>query len=119
MPTAGLCRYFTPKPRTEIAARSGLVMDCCIAAGSAERAGRLVATLDSTEQVLVKARELVDEIFCCFGTPEELHSDQAWNFEAEVLATIRACLGVMKTCTMPLHPQSDGLVEQFNRTLAI
>jgi len=27
-------------------------------------------------------------------------------------------LGVSKTGTTPLHPQSDGLVERFNRTLA-
>ena len=27
-------------------------------------------------------------------------------------------MGVRKTWTMPLHPQSDGIVERFKRTLA-
>ncbi|KAM9466383.1 cytosolic phospholipase A2 delta-like [Clarias gariepinus] len=63
------------------------------------------------------ARVLVDEVFSRFGTPEQLHSNQGRNFEAEVFAAVCERLGVQKTCTTPLHPQSDGLVERFNRTL--
>lgn len=61
---------------------------------------------------------LVDEMFSRFGVPEELHSDQGWNFEAEVFGEVCARLGVRNTRTTPLHPQSDSLVERFNRTLA-
>ncbi|KAJ8346723.1 hypothetical protein SKAU_G00281240 [Synaphobranchus kaupii] len=53
-----------------------------------------------------------------FGSPAELHSDQGCNFESQVLAEVCKRLGVTKTRTTPLHPQSDGLVERFNRTLA-
>ncbi|KAJ8351941.1 hypothetical protein SKAU_G00234170 [Synaphobranchus kaupii] len=53
-----------------------------------------------------------------FGAPAELHSDQGRNFESQVLAEVCKRLGVTKTRTTPLHPQSDGLVERFNRTLA-
>ena len=28
-----------------------------------------------------------------------------------------ALLGIKKTCTTPLHPQSDGMIERMNRTL--
>ncbi|XP_053356089.1 uncharacterized protein LOC128527651, partial [Clarias gariepinus] len=63
------------------------------------------------------ARVLVDEVFSRFGAPERLHSDQGRNFEAEVFAAVCERLGVKKTHTTPLHPQSDGLVERFNRTL--
>ncbi|XP_053351273.1 uncharacterized protein LOC128520866 [Clarias gariepinus] len=63
------------------------------------------------------ARVLVDEVFSRFGAPERLHSDQGRNFEAEVFAAVCERLGVKKTRTTPLHPQSDGLVERFNRTL--
>ncbi|CAI5681075.1 unnamed protein product, partial [Oreochromis niloticus] len=61
---------------------------------------------------------LVEEMFARFGVPAELHSDQGRNFESKVFGEICRRLGVEKTRTTPLHPQSDGLVERFNRTLA-
>lgn len=64
------------------------------------------------------AEHLVSEMFCRFGVPEELHSDQGRNFEAKVFGEVCRRLGIKKTRTTPLHPQSDGLVERFNRTLA-
>lgn len=64
------------------------------------------------------AERLVSEMFCRFGVPEELHSDQGRNFEAGVFSEVCRRLGIKKTRTTPLHPQSDGLVERFNRTLA-
>ena len=56
-------------------------------------------------------------MFCRFGVPEELHSDQGRNFEAQVFAEVCRRLGITKTRTTPLHPQRR-LVERFNRTLA-
>ncbi|CAI5660323.1 unnamed protein product [Oreochromis niloticus] len=56
------------------------------------------------------AERLVEEMFARFGVPAELHSDQGRNFESKVFGE--------KTRTTPLHPQSDGLVEHFNHTLA-
>lgn len=64
------------------------------------------------------AKFLVNEMFARFGCPEELHSDQGRNFEAEVFQEVCRLLGIRKTRTTPLHPQSDGLVERFNKTLA-
>ncbi|KAJ8346684.1 hypothetical protein SKAU_G00280850 [Synaphobranchus kaupii] len=64
------------------------------------------------------AERLVEEMFIRFGAPAELHSDQGRNFESQVLAEVCKRLGVTKNRTTPLHPQSDGLVERFNRTLA-
>ncbi|CAI5648644.1 unnamed protein product [Oreochromis niloticus] len=45
-------------------------------------------------------------------------SDQGRNFKSKVFGEICRRLGVEKTRTTPIHPQSDGLVERFNRTLA-
>ncbi|KAJ8352500.1 hypothetical protein SKAU_G00239760 [Synaphobranchus kaupii] len=64
------------------------------------------------------AERLVEEMFTRFGAPAELHSDQGRNFESQLMAEVCKRLGVTKTRTTPLHPQSDGLVERFNRTLA-
>ena len=63
------------------------------------------------------ARALVDGIFCRFGVPDELHSDQGRNFESNLFRECCQLLGIRKTRTTPLHPQSDGMVECFNRTL--
>uniref|UniRef100_A0A3P9KF51 Integrase catalytic domain-containing protein n=1 Tax=Oryzias latipes TaxID=8090 RepID=A0A3P9KF51_ORYLA len=64
------------------------------------------------------AERLVEEMFTRFGAPAELHSDQGRNFESQVFSEVCRRLGIQKTRTTPLHPQSDGLVERFNRTLA-
>ena len=63
------------------------------------------------------ARKLVDEFFCRFSTPEQLHSDQGKQFESELLKEICSILNIVKTRTTAYHPQCDGLVERFNRTL--
>ncbi|KAK2895639.1 hypothetical protein Q8A73_015127 [Channa argus] len=53
------------------------------------------------------AQRLVEDMFSRFGVPEELHSDQGWNFL--LFAEVCRRLGVRKTRTTALHPQSDGL----------
>ena len=63
------------------------------------------------------ARVLVQEFIARFGVPMAIHSDQGRNFESVVFAEMCNLLGVHKTRTTPLHPQSDGMVERFNQTL--
>ena len=59
------------------------------------------------------AKILVDEIACRCG----IHSDQGSNFVSEVIQTLCAMMGVQRTQTTPYHPQGNGQVERFNRTL--
>ena len=63
------------------------------------------------------AEKLVSEFVCRFGVPRELHSDQGTNFESKVMTEVCKLLDIEKTRTSPLHPQSDGQVERYNRTL--
>ena len=63
------------------------------------------------------AERLVNELFCRFSPPEQLHSDQGRQFESELLTEVCKLLNIHKTRTTPYHPQCDGLVERFNRTL--
>ena len=50
----------------------------------------------------------MSEFICRFGVPRQLHSDQGPNFESKVFAEVCRLLDIDKTCTTPLHPQSDG-----------
>ena len=61
---------------------------------------------------------LVSQFFTRFGVPDELHSDQGREFESRIFQESCELLGLRKTRTMPHRPQSDGMVERFNRTLA-
>lgn len=63
------------------------------------------------------AETLINNLISRFGTPLELHSDQGRNFESQLFQQVCELLKIHKTRTTPLHPQSDGMVERFNRTL--
>ena len=56
-------------------------------------------------------------IVCRFGMPSVIHSDQGREFENKVMHEMCLLGGSHKTKTTPYHPESDGLVERFNRTL--
>ncbi|XP_029595362.1 uncharacterized protein LOC115178352 [Salmo trutta] len=70
------------------------------------------------QEAATVADALVGGIISRFGVPQSIHSDQGRNFESRVFSELCRRLGAEKTRTTPLHPQSDGLVERFNRTLA-
>ncbi|GBM38938.1 hypothetical protein AVEN_271052-1 [Araneus ventricosus] len=46
-----------------------------------------------------------------------LHSDQGTNFNSALFTKLCELLGILKTRTTALHPESDGMVERFNRTI--
>lgn len=69
------------------------------------------------QEAITVAEKLVDEMFCRFSLPDQLHSDQGKQFESTLLREICKLLNIKKTRTTPYHPQCDGLVERFNRTL--
>lgn len=68
-------------------------------------------------QAVTVADVLVTEVFLRFGVPRILHSDQGREFQSDLIQELCAVLGVTKTRTAPYHPQSDGQIERFNRTL--
>ena len=69
------------------------------------------------QEAVTVATKLVEEMFLRFSPPVQLHSDQGAQFESNVVANVCKLLDIHKTRTTAYHPQCDGLVERFNRTL--
>ena len=61
-------------------------------------------------------KELV-KVFATFGLPQILHSGQGRNFESTILKQTLDAFGESKSHTTAYHPQGDGMVERFNRSL--
>lgn len=73
------------------------------------------AVPDHTAQTV--ADKLVVEFFTKFGCPAQIHTDQGREFQSELFRLVCEKFGVDQTRTAPYRPNSDGLVERFNRTL--
>ena len=57
------------------------------------------------------------EVISHHGVPAKLQSDCGANFLSDLLQEVYLLLGIKKVNTSAYHPQCDGLVERFNRTL--
>ncbi|KAI5107461.1 hypothetical protein C0J45_3099, partial [Silurus meridionalis] len=69
------------------------------------------------QQAETVAQVLVVELFCKFGVPGRIHSDQGRNFESLLIQKLCGLYGVEKSRTTPYHPAGNGQCERFNRTL--
>ena len=63
------------------------------------------------------AKTLVVEFICRYGAPMQILTDQGRQFESLLFTEICTLLDIDKTRTSSFHPQTNGLVEGFNRTL--
>ena len=70
---------------------------------------------DQTAQTVADC--LVTEWICRFGVPLQILSDQGRNFESDLFQEVCKLLDMKKIRTSRYRPQTDGLVERYNRTL--
>lgn len=63
------------------------------------------------------AQTIVQEIIFRFGCPKTLLSDRETNFISQLMKEICKLLGIQKLNTSAYHPQTNGLVERFNKSL--
>ena len=70
---------------------------------------------DSTGPVVADA--LWTALICRHGVPKYILSDQGSNFTGKVITHLNKRLGTKSIFTSPYHPQGNGKVERFHRTL--
>lgn len=63
------------------------------------------------------AKLLVEEVVPFCGVPDALLSDRGTNLLSHLMVDVCRLLGTKKLNTTSYHPQCDGMVERFNRTL--
>ena len=59
----------------------------------------------------------MEEIVSRHGVPSEILSDRGKAFLSELMTEVQGLLGAHRVNTTAYHPQTDGLVERYNRTL--
>lgn len=64
------------------------------------------------------AKALVSEVIVRHGCPSTLLSDRGTNYMSQVMQEVCNIFDIHFTHTTPYHPQTDGLCEKFNHTLA-
>ena len=69
------------------------------------------ATADETEKFIY------EEIICQHGCPQIILSDRGAHFNNQVIQRLVERFKIRHLFSTPYHPQTNGLVERFNRTL--
>lgn len=70
------------------------------------------------ERAETVARKIQDEWVSIFGAMETLLSNRGRNFIRKAVSNMAEQLGEKRVKTSPFHPEANGFVERWNRTLA-
>ena len=63
------------------------------------------------------AREIYHKLICRFGLPKKILSDQSTSFKNELMTELMKYLTIEQSLSSAYRPQTNGIVERFNRTL--
>lgn len=63
------------------------------------------------------AKAIISDWMSMFGVPLRITTDQGRQFESHLFTELNNSLGIRHLRTTPYHPQANGLIERFHRTL--
>lgn len=63
------------------------------------------------------ARKLLSEWIAMYGIPQRISSDLGRQFESTLFHELTRLLGINHLKTTPYHPQANGLIERWHRTV--
>ena len=63
------------------------------------------------------ARAFDEQVICAYGPVQSLYSDLGLEFQRQDSKQAVKSLGIRQSFTCSFSPQSNGLVERFNKTL--
>ena len=69
------------------------------------------------DQTAARITKEMVKLFCTYGIPDIVHSDQGRNFERTIFHQTLEAFGIKKSHTTAYHPEGDGMVERLNRSL--
>ncbi|CAB4418579.1 unnamed protein product [Rhizophagus irregularis] len=61
---------------------------------------------------------IYEDIICRHGCPAKILSDQGTHFRNQIIEKLMEKFQIKHLFSTPYHPQTNGLVERFNRTLS-
>ena len=73
-------------------------------------------TMDGSAETAAKI--LFEDLICKYGSPKELWSDRGKPFIGEIAQFLTGLYQIKQKFTSGYHPQTNGLTERFNRTIA-
>ena len=75
------------------------------------------AFITPNQKVLTMAKILVDKWFYIYGIPAQIHSNQGWCFDNQIMKHLYAMYGIEQSTTTPYNLHGNAHCEQFNHTM--
>ena len=61
--------------------------------------------------------KLEGEVFCRYGYPDQVHTDQGAQFTSHLFTDVLKMLGIFQTNTSGYNPKSNAQIERWHRDL--